>query len=402
VTAGVVLRVPAEQVEGVGQQLDDRGEALGRPLGAAGQVDDERPAADAADPAREVGQRRDRPPRCPHRLGESRRLSLDDVERRLRGDVARTEPGAPGHGDQGHRRVVGERSQVPRDRGTIVGGDDPTHDLEAGGGQELADRRSRPVLAMAGGDPVARGDDGGGPALTASVHRDDLPVDPGTARGRAQPRTRAAGRTDERAAVAVIVLAAGAGTRYGGTKQLAVHAGRTLVGHAVTTALAAEVDRVVVVVGHDAAAVAAAARAAGPVEVVVNPDHDHGQATSLVAGIAALEPDRAVEVAVVLLADQPGVTPAAVRAVAAAVGPARGPSGARPEAARARYADGVGHPVAFRRTAWPRLRALSGDHGARHLLEDLAVAHVSVPGPVPADVDTPTDLEGLRPPADEG
>jgi molybdenum cofactor cytidylyltransferase len=195
---------------------------------------------------------------------------------------------------------------------------------------------------------------------------------------------------------AVVLLAAGAGERYGGTKQVATVGGRPLVAHAVVTALTAGAQPVVVVVGHDADRVAAAARAAGPVEVVVNPEHRRGQAGSLVAGMGALTSHVDVEVAVVLLADQPGVTPAAVAAVAAALGRVRGPGGARPVAARASYADGLGHPVAFRRPAWARLVSLTGDAGARHLLENLEVVHVQVPGTVPADVDTPDDLRRLR------
>jgi molybdenum cofactor cytidylyltransferase len=205
----------------------------------------------------------------------------------------------------------------------------------------------------------------------------------------------------------VLILAAGAGERYGGTKQLATMEERPLVAHAVDTALVAGADPVVVVVGHDAERVATAARATfgpttggsatgGRVEIAVNPAYRSGQAGSLATGIRTLLPHRDVEVAVILLADQPGVLPEAVRTVAAALGCVRGPGGARPDAARASYTDGVGHPVAFRRPAWSRLLSLSGDVGARHLLEDLEVLHVRVPGRVPADVDTPDDLARLR------
>jgi molybdenum cofactor cytidylyltransferase len=194
----------------------------------------------------------------------------------------------------------------------------------------------------------------------------------------------------------VLVLAAGAGERYGATKQLATVGGRPLVAHAVATALEAGADPVVVVVGHDGERVAAAARDAGPVEVVVNAAYRSGQASSLVAGIRALSQRQDVEVAVILLADQPGVAPAAVRAVATALGRVRGPGGARPDAARASYADGLGHPVAFRRPAWARLPTVTGDAGARHLLEDLEVVHVRVPGEVPTDVDTPADLRRVQ------
>jgi CTP:molybdopterin cytidylyltransferase MocA len=198
---------------------------------------------------------------------------------------------------------------------------------------------------------------------------------------------------------AVVVLAAGGGRRYGATKQLAEVAGRPLVEHAVAAAHMAGADRVVVVVGHDAPAVAAAARRAGSVEVVGNAAFGSGMASSLAAGVRALLRPAAAgapEVAVVLLADQPDVTATAIRSVAAALRPDRGPGGARPDAARACYPAGPGHPVAFRRAAWSRLLTLRGDVGARYLLEDLQVVEVPVDGPRPVDVDTLADLERAR------
>lgn len=181
-----------------------------------------------------------------------------------------------------------------------------------------------------------------------------------------------------------MVLAAGTGSRFGATKQLVEVAGRPLVAHAVATARDAGADEVVVVVGHDGEAVAAAARREAPVEVVVNPAYASGQATSFVAGIEAAEGLDA-DVAVVLLADQPAVSPAAVRAVVDAV-----VAGAA--AARARYDDGPSHPVAFARRVWSELRRVRGDRGARDLLADLDAVEVAVAGPAPADVDTPDDL----------
>lgn len=192
-------------------------------------------------------------------------------------------------------------------------------------------------------------------------------------------------------AVVALILAAGQGRRFaGGTKQLAVVGGRPLVAHAVATARAAGVGRVVVVVGHDADAVTAAVRTEdADAQVVTNPHHACGQSTSLVAGIRAVARDDRARLAVVLLADQPGVRAEAVRAVAAAVD-----DGA--PAARASYADAPGHPVAFSRGVFDRLAAVEGDAGARHLLDELDLAHVLVAGRVPPDIDTVEDLEQVR------
>lgn len=189
--------------------------------------------------------------------------------------------------------------------------------------------------------------------------------------------------TDRDPTRAAVVLAAGLSTRFGGaTKQLADLDGRPLVSHVVATALASDVGEVVVVVGHDGDRVAAAAGDDPRVRAIVNPDPAAGMATSLRAGVAALAPT--VERLVILLGDQPGIDPALVDRVLAAV--------VDHPAARVRYRDHPGHPVAFARSAFPALAALTGDVGARDLLERLDTHEVDVDAPSPADVDTPEDL----------
>lgn len=182
--------------------------------------------------------------------------------------------------------------------------------------------------------------------------------------------------------VAGVVLAAGAGRRFGDTKQVADLDGRPLVAHVVRTARAAGLDPVFVVVGHDADSVRAVL--GDDVVVVDNPDHSSGQASSLRAGVVAAETSSAAAL-VVLLADQPGIDAGVVRAVA-------GAHAVGHEVVRARYADHPGHPVLFARSTWPRLVELTGDVGARDLLEELGVAEVLVDAPRPPDVDHPDDL----------
>lgn len=185
------------------------------------------------------------------------------------------------------------------------------------------------------------------------------------------------------ARVAGLVLAAGRATRFGATKQLAELDGRPLLRHVVHAALAAGLDQVMVVVGHDAAAVSAALPEDPRVRWVDNPRFAQGQSTSLRAGLEGLGDE--IGAAVVLLADQPGITPGAIMAVVDAW---RGGA----EVARAHYADGPGHPVCFDRGVWSTVAGAEGDVGARDLLEHLPVTEVSVPGPQPPDVDTPHDL----------
>jgi molybdenum cofactor cytidylyltransferase len=180
-----------------------------------------------------------------------------------------------------------------------------------------------------------------------------------------------------------IVLAAGTGSRFGSTKQLA-HVDRDpLVLHAVDALRGAGVDEIIVVTGHDAEAVEAALPA--DVQVVRNDAYREGQATSLAAGLHGL--DEATEGAVVLMADQPGVTAGDVAALIA------GFRSTRARIARLRYTDGPG-PALLSREIHAEAGHLHGDAGARMLIASHPdwVEEVPVDRPTPPDIDTPDDL----------
>ncbi len=185
------------------------------------------------------------------------------------------------------------------------------------------------------------------------------------------------------------MLAAGAGSRFGGTKQLATVRGKPLVQHPIDAA-AGEVDEVVVVLGHDADAVEAALALPPHARVVRNPRYAEGQASSLAEGLAACSSDSAA--AVVLLADQPGIRAEHVRALVRAYR-----EDPRPAAVRLRFRDGPG-PALLARRIWPELGELRGDVGARAWLEahPEAVAWIEIDEPAPPDVDRPEDLERAR------
>ena len=180
-----------------------------------------------------------------------------------------------------------------------------------------------------------------------------------------------------------IVLAAGTGSRFGRTKQLVTLDGEPLVLHAVTALRSAGVDEIIVVTGHDADAVEAALP--GDVRVVRNAAFRDGQATSLAAGLHAL--DDATEGAVVLLADQPGVT---AGDVAALIDEFRS---SRARIVRLRYTDGPG-PALLSREIHAEAGHLRGDAGARVLIASHPdwVEEVPIDRPAPPDIDTPDDL----------
>jgi CTP:molybdopterin cytidylyltransferase MocA len=156
--------------------------------------------------------------------------------------------------------------------------------------------------------------------------------------------------------VAGVLLAAGAGRRYGGPKALA-HGGAWL-----RQALEALRDGgcapVRVVLG--AAADQAMALLPDAEVAVVAADWADGMSASLRAGLAAVAGTDA-DAVLVHLVDLPDVGAAVVARVAALAGPAA--------VARAGYRGRPGHPVLIGREHWPAVTATaSGDHGARDWL----------------------------------
>ena len=190
--------------------------------------------------------------------------------------------------------------------------------------------------------------------------------------------------------VGVIVLAAGRGSRFGDAapKTLARLGARPLVAHAVASATDSGLRPLVLVVGCQAADVAAAAGEFGV--VVENPAWAEGMSTSLRAGLATLIADRSVTAVAVALADQPRIGPEAYRRLAAAHR-----EGA--ELAVATYGGKRGHPVLIGRTHFQEAMKMTGDQGARTLLSAHPVVEVPCDGTGEAtDVDTPADLEALE------
>jgi CTP:molybdopterin cytidylyltransferase MocA len=176
-----------------------------------------------------------------------------------------------------------------------------------------------------------------------------------------------------------LVLAAGEGRRFGGTKQLAELGGRPLLEHAL--AAVEGVSPRVVVLGHAAEEIRARVDLRGARPVVCARWHE-GQSASLRCGLDALA---GTDEVLVVLGDQPGITAAAVDAIRTA--------GGDEDAVRATY-DGVpSHPVLLRRALIDRAGDLRGDSGFRDLLSAARVRTVEVGHLAdPADIDTREEL----------
>ena len=185
------------------------------------------------------------------------------------------------------------------------------------------------------------------------------------------------------------MLAAGAGSRFGGGKLLAPFGQRTLIEATLFGLREAPVDETIVVVGSDAKGLRGICESYG-VLIAENPDWAEGLATSVKRGLAACSPD--ARAAVVVLADQPLVGAKAVeRLVRAHEGGAT--------VAVATYVGKRRNPALFAREVWPTLEEeLSGDEGARGFLNRHPELVTEVPCDEvadPTDVDTVEDLRRL-------
>ena len=183
-----------------------------------------------------------------------------------------------------------------------------------------------------------------------------------------------------------LVLAAGAGTRYGSrSKLLAELEGRPLLEHAVAAQCAVpELERVAVVLGAFASEVLARVHFMRS-EPVVCERWEEGQAYSLRRGIEFLTDGRSdVRRVIVTLGDQPRMTPELIARFVS-----------EPPGTRAAYGGRPGHPVVLGPVQMRAIASLRGDQGARDLL--LGGGRIEC-GTLSAalDVDTPEDLEAIR------
>ena len=188
-----------------------------------------------------------------------------------------------------------------------------------------------------------------------------------------------------------VILAAGLSTRMGRVKAtLPLPPTDTFITRIIRTLLDSDVDDIVAVLGHEAAAVAESIVNSGlPARVVVNDAYETGQFSSLLAGLNAIDRP-GVRGMLFTLVDVPLVSPETVRAVIARY------RGTGAPVVRAVRGDEHGHPVLIDRSLFAQLRAADRGAGAKPVVR----AHASSAGDVVVDdpgafldIDTPQDYE---------
>ena len=208
-----------------------------------------------------------------------------------------------------------------------------------------------------------------------------------------------------RKTIAGLILAAGESSRMGRDKALLMYRGRTFLETIIGKLREAGIDRVAVVLGHNAEIIQQAlgfgrAEASGA-EVVINPDYRQGQTSSLQAGLAALQNPAATPAAragipdavVLCLVDHPAFDPATVRALIATFENTGAPVVVPVHEGRR------GHPVLIGQPLFAPLLALGPDEGANSAIRGWReeTEQVEVPDVgILVDVDDEEAYESLK------
>jgi molybdenum cofactor cytidylyltransferase len=175
--------------------------------------------------------------------------------------------------------------------------------------------------------------------------------------------------------IAVLIMAAGASTRFGSPKQLAILQGQTLVQHCI--------DSVSVVLGANHRQIEPEVSGA---QIIVNQDWQQGLGSSIACGVKYI--DRDADAVLVLLADQVQISADHIVVMAEAfVGD---------NIVCATYCGSRGVPAIFPRSVFSQLQALTGDNGAKAVLHNPPISVVEIALPEAAlDIDRVEDLSQL-------
>jgi len=189
----------------------------------------------------------------------------------------------------------------------------------------------------------------------------------------------------------IIILAAGNSSRLGRPKQLLPYKGKTLITHITSEALQTSLDPIVVVTGAFAGEVQDELKNVRGITIAYNQYWNTGMASGIVTGLSktlSLQPD--IAALILAVCDQPFINAGLFQQLIVKKDESRNGIVA------CAYSDTIGTPVLFARRYFEELSQLSGNEGAKKLLqrhkEDLAT--VVFPGGN-IDIDTEEDYQKL-------
>jgi molybdenum cofactor cytidylyltransferase len=191
--------------------------------------------------------------------------------------------------------------------------------------------------------------------------------------------------------VSAVILAAGTSSRMGKTKQLLALGESTVLAQTLAHVQAAAFQEIILVLGASAEEIRGQLPSLEDLKIVLNPAHQQGIASSLQAGLSAVDPNS--DAALIILGDQPFIRPQTLHRIV--------------EEYRRSQAQIVipthqgqrGNPVLLDRSVFAEVMALEGDVGSRAIfarhLDRIVNVEVEDDG-VLLDLDDPADYERLK------
>ena len=190
--------------------------------------------------------------------------------------------------------------------------------------------------------------------------------------------------------IAIVVLAAGASSRMGDTKQLLPWRDTTLLGQALKTAKDSAADSVTLVLGANAEEI----RKGIPekqIDITVNSRWQSGLGSSIACGMKfLLEKNKALKGILIMLADQPLIDTAYLNTMIAEFGKVG------KQIIATSYKRRAGVPAIFGPPYFQSLKQLEDDFGAKHIIDSNPdQVLVLEPGDKTVDIDTKSEYKNL-------
>ncbi|GAB2979995.1 NTP transferase domain-containing protein [Mucilaginibacter puniceus] len=188
----------------------------------------------------------------------------------------------------------------------------------------------------------------------------------------------------------LVILAAGSSSRLGKPKQNLVFQGTTLLQRTIKSALAADCQHIVVVLGANDNVIEPTIKDL-PIQIIHNLNWEEGISSSISCGLAALlKTNPQMQSVILILCDQPFADSSIINQLIQA-------SVNKKHLVASSYNGTIGVPALFDKTHFDELLALKGNEGAKKLLLKYANEVHTVPFPLGMiDIDTIGDYERLE------
>ena len=189
----------------------------------------------------------------------------------------------------------------------------------------------------------------------------------------------------------IVILAAGASTRLGKPKQLLQYHGKTLLAHTIHEAVNSNADAVVVILGKDANLFKKEIDEK-KVRVATNSSWEEGMASSLRLGLDTLFKDKPyIDAVIFIVCDQPHISSSILNELITTQ------QKTTKQIVTCNYGDSIGPPALFHKKYFGELMKLSGDTGARKIIEQNMNDVTTILFPEgKIDIDTNEDYDELN------